>query len=252
MVLLSALVAPAPVVAQAQAKHAPAPADSIPNAGWRHIAVGAGLVAASFLVDAPIGNYFDGPHSPAATHAALTFNKFGEITGIGVVLGGLGVATIVTRKHAFAEATLRTAVGLALASGTTEVLKYAVGRQRPYLDPDRDATDLHFFSGTPTGSPSFPSGHTSTAFALATSLGDAAGKTWVKVILFGLATGTGWARLQQEAHWVSDVVAGAGIGILSAKFADGKLRVLGMRAPRLLLSPQGTGLRWTVPLPAIR
>ncbi|HEY4099643.1 MAG TPA: phosphatase PAP2 family protein [Gemmatimonadales bacterium] len=234
--------------AQTAAAHSAAAIDSLPNAGWRDLAIGGGIITGAFLFDAPIGHYFDGPHSSTATSAARNFQKFGEITGIGAVIGGLGVAAIVTRNHHLAQATLRTAAGLALASGVTQGLKYAVGRQRPYLDPDRDATDFHWFAGTPSGSPSFPSGHTETAFALATSLGDAIDRTWARVALYGLATGTGWARMQQEQHWLSDIVAGAGVGILAAKFADGRLRLFGMRAPRVLLSAHSAGVRWMVPI----
>jgi membrane-associated phospholipid phosphatase len=248
--LLLSLVAPASIQAQLTPNHTQQ-TDSIPNAGWRNVAVGAAVLAATFLVDAPIANVFESPHSASAASAANTFDKFGEMTGIGVVVGGLGIASLVTRDHHVLSATIRTAASVALATGVTQVLKYVVGRERPYVDPDRDALDFHLFKGTPSGTPSFPSGHSSTAFALATSLGDAIDKDWARVALFGLAAGTGWARLQQQQHWVTDVVAGAAVGIVSAKFANGRLRLLGARAPRILLSSRDVGVRWTFPLPAV-
>jgi membrane-associated phospholipid phosphatase len=251
-VLFAALTLPATARAQAHAARDTVAADSIPNAGWRHMAVGGGILAAAIFIDAPVGHYFDGPHSTTANNAANLFDKFGEAPGMVAVVGGLGVTALVTHDRRIAQSTLRAAVGLALADGMSTILKYGVGRQRPYGDPDRDGTDFHLLGGGPAADQSFPSGHATVSFALATTLGDAIGHTWARIGLYGLATGTAWARLQQEDHWVTDVVAGAGIGILSAKFADGRLRIFGLRAPHVLLSPQGAGLRWTVSLPAVR
>src|SRR5579864_7144363 len=130
--LIAALVLPATARAQAPAIRDTVAADSIPNAGWRHMAVGAGILATAFWVDAPIGHYFNGPHSTTANNAANLFDKFGEAPGIAAVVGGLGVTALVTHNRRTAQSTLRAAVGVALAAGTTDVLKYAVGRQRPY------------------------------------------------------------------------------------------------------------------------
>ncbi|TDQ10938.1 phosphatase PAP2 family protein [Pedobacter metabolipauper] len=66
---------------------------------------------------------------------------------------------------------------------------------------------------------SFPSGHTSLAFMTAEFLHQEYKdqSIWYSVGGYALATGTGILRLYNNAHWVSDVVAGAGFGILSTK-----------------------------------
>jgi membrane-associated phospholipid phosphatase len=73
----------------------------------------------------------------------------------------------------------------------------------------------------PDGSkrPSFPSGHTSTAFVAAEFLHQeyADGSVWLSVGGYGLASLIGVARIAKNRHWVSDVVAGAGMGILSTQ-----------------------------------
>ena len=68
---------------------------------------------------------------------------------------------------------------------------------------------------------SFPSGHTSTAFVSAEFLRREYGQKypWLAVAGYAVATGTGMLRVYNNKHWVSDVVAGAGIGIASTTIA---------------------------------
>ena len=66
---------------------------------------------------------------------------------------------------------------------------------------------------------SFPSGHTATAFMTATMLTKEYGhlSPWVGVGAYSLATATGLMRVANNKHWISDVMVGAGIGILSTE-----------------------------------
>lgn len=68
----------------------------------------------------------------------------------------------------------------------------------------------------------FPSGHTAEAFAGATLFSDtyAKGKPWLQVLSYTTATSVGVMRILKNRHWASDVVAGAGFGILSAKVSE--------------------------------
>lgn len=68
---------------------------------------------------------------------------------------------------------------------------------------------------------SFPSGHTATAFAGAEFLWQEYKdkSIWYGIAGYAVATGTGLFRIYNNRHWLTDVVAGAGIGILSTKLA---------------------------------
>ena len=68
---------------------------------------------------------------------------------------------------------------------------------------------------------SFPSGHTAQAFAAATFMAREYGhkSMWYSIGAYTVATGVGAMRVMNNRHWVSDVLVGAGIGILSTNLA---------------------------------
>lgn len=97
-----------------------------------------------------------------------------------------------------------------VAGVVTYSLKYAVNRKRPYSSfPDIDNLTIE-------NSPSFPSAHTSYAFALATAASIQFKKWYVIVPAFAYAGLVGYSRLHLGVHYPSDVFAGALIGCGSA------------------------------------
>ncbi len=68
---------------------------------------------------------------------------------------------------------------------------------------------------------SFPSGHTATAFAAAEFLRREykAVSPWIGIAGYAVAASTGIFRMLNQKHWLSDVAAGAGIGIASTNAA---------------------------------
>lgn len=66
---------------------------------------------------------------------------------------------------------------------------------------------------------SFPSGHTTTAFIGAEMMHQEFGfrSPWYSVAGYSMAAGTALLRIMNNRHWLSDVIAGAGIGMLSTK-----------------------------------
>lgn len=83
---------------------------------------------------------------------------------------------------------------------------------------------------------SFPSGHTATAFMTATMLNKEYGhlSPWVGIGAYTCATATGLMRMANNKHWLSDVMVGAGIGIISTEvgywLADAMFRDKGLNA----------------------
>ena len=97
----------------------------------------------------------------------------------------------------------------------TKVLKDEFQRRRP------DQADHHsYFEGGEGGRhyASFPSSHTSTAFAFATSVATVyKDHKWVPPVAYAGATLVGLSRIHDNKHWATDVMAGAAVGFLTAK-----------------------------------
>lgn len=100
---------------------------------------------------------------------------------------------------------------------------------------------------------SFPSGHTATAFMAAMMMHKEYGdrSPWYSISAFTVATATGISRILNNRHWLSDVLAGAGIGILSTElgyyladliFKDKGLNFESPRYYPLLENPSFVGL----------
>jgi membrane-associated phospholipid phosphatase len=92
----------------------------------------------------------------------------------------------------------------------TTTLKFAIDRDRPFVT----YPDIQKLTGA--GSPSFPSGHTSEAFATATSLSLAFPKWYVIAPSMLWASAAGYSRMHLGVHYPSDVLVGALIGSGSA------------------------------------
>ena len=85
---------------------------------------------------------------------------------------------------------------------------------------------------------SFPSGHTATAFAGAELLRREYWHVspWIGVAGYGVAACTGFLRMYNNRHWLTDVIAGAGIGILSAEAAYWLYPLVSRAFPRSMRS----------------
>ncbi|MEO5826109.1 MAG: phosphatase PAP2 family protein [Gemmatimonadales bacterium] len=213
---------------------------------WTAVGTTAAIVAFTTLFDPALARAAAHDQSDALIRFSDNVDRAGELSVIAPVVLGTAAVGLITHRPEVLRLSVRTATAIGLVSVVVQGIKLTVGRSRPFQDPDFDGTDFHPFSG---GSTSFPSGHTAAAFALATTLGDAIGSTVVQGGLYAVAAGTGWARIAQQKHWASDVVAGAAIGILAGKLAAGRVMLFGLAAPRVLVTPDAVVTGFTIPLP---
>lgn len=126
-----------------------------------------------------------------------------------------------------------------LSSAAGIIMKQAFGRERPNVTTDRGSWR--------SGGDSFPSLHVTAAFAIGSVLAESGNDRyrWLRRILgYGIATGTAYARLEHGAHWLSDTVAGAALGIATAHFVMHKDTDRNRRAA-ISLAPTDGGLMLT-------
>jgi membrane-associated phospholipid phosphatase len=155
-----------------------------------------------------------------------------DVLAFGLVPAGVAAHQLLAANHAGdAEAgwvdLLLVAEATAIAADLTQLVKYSVGRRRPGAlhaagrerDPDDDL--------------SFWSGHTSLAFSLVASAGTVStmrgypSAPWIWGGGVAMAAGVGYLRMAGDAHWLSDVLAGAAAGI-----------AVGVAVPKLLHGPE--------------
>ena len=125
----------------------------------------------------------------------LQYIPLGSIYGLSL----LGVEA----KHNYVDRTLELATSYIALGAIVNTIKYTV------REPSPDGSAFN----------SFPSGHTATTFMGAELVrieyGDSS--PWISVGAYTIATAVGVLRVYNNRHWFTDVFAGAGIGILSAR-----------------------------------
>jgi len=172
------------------------------------IAAGIGTVAA---FDRDIEREIRGARNNTVTNIFDNVQPLGNEYAIGIV----GTFYIYGEffKDPRAKTTALDAISAtAIASGiATNSFKYVIGRGRP--TDGHDPYNFRPFSGQD----SFSSGHTTEAFALASVITEHYNAPWVQVTCYGLASAVGYARLNNNRHWPSDVLAGATIGTFVGK-----------------------------------
>lgn len=127
------------------------------------------------------------------------------------------------------------AIGLGIAQA--EAIKITAGRARPRVSPN-NARNFQLFRGLGDDEyKSFPSGHATIAFAFASAVASETQRWWpgtrwiIGPIVYSSAALTGVSRIYNNAHWASDVMAGAALGTFT-----------GVKVVRYMHSHPGNGI----------
>jgi membrane-associated phospholipid phosphatase len=217
-----------------------APAPKTPAIRWWHGAIFLGGLSGLMLLDKPMQRFAQDNRSSSGDDVARALRHFGQPEIFGTVTLGLVGAGLIGGNDAFTRAGGRLALTLALAGATSTAAKVTFGRPRPSQSLDADGYSPF------SGQEAMPSGHTTIAFAMATALADDLHNTWASVGLYSVAAGVGWSRINDNKHWLSDVAAGAVLGITSAKLVNGHWRIFHLHPPQVLLGPRTAAIAWQV------
>ena len=196
-------------------------------------------------------------------NAASGFRWMGE-PGPLIIGGSMYVVGRVGRFKRLADLGLHGTEALYAGMLVANTIKGIAGRARPYVVRDTNPRDFSFWRGFREGGDyrSFPSGHTTAAFAAASAVTAETSRWWpqsiwyVAPVMYGGAALVGVSRMYHNKHWASDVAMGAAIGTFSGlKIVRYHHSHPDNRIDRLLLGstivPDGYGgvmLAYTVPL----
>jgi membrane-associated phospholipid phosphatase len=149
------------------------------------------------------------PENPNSEVWNISSDSFLYVSGT-LALGSLTYGLIAKDKkwkHNGYELLITSTINFA----STELLKIAFARARP-----EDRYPGEIFTNSTTIGYSFPSGHTSQAFAMATTISLQHRKWYVVVPAYLWAGSVGYSRMYLGKHYPSDVLAGAALGVASS------------------------------------
>lgn len=172
------------------------------NLGWPALAV----VGTAAVVDHPVRDAMR--RQPGNSRFMRDIERFGAEYSAGVLGGFFLAGAVENNDKAMAVAQDGLAASFIVSGLVTPALKYATGRSRP-----RETTGIAHFHPF-SGASSFPSGHTTQAFTVASAISAHYDETWVKYSSYAIAGLVGIARSYHDAHFASDILAGALIGNL--------------------------------------
>lgn len=174
-----------------------------------------------YTIDRPIRREFSylNNHQPSVN----TFNK--NITYLGDIPVNIGISSLfvlnglIFKNHKSIETGYVSGRAIVHAGIVVFVLKTIAGRERPFYNDNLGS--FHFFTRLKEGSSfhSFPSGHSITAFSMATVIAkEYSDRKWVGITSYGLASLVGLSRIGLDQHWASDIFIGSLLGYAIGNF----------------------------------
>lgn len=183
-------------------------------------------------------------HNRGLRNVSAQVTEFGG-TYEGYTLGALGAYGFLFKNEKMQTTTLLAVQSYVTGAAMMSVLKFVTGRQRPFAyNPSQVEAEPTFRGPFKTirdkdGNKlngSFPSGHTTVAFAAATvyALEYKERLPWVPWLAYSAAGLIGLSRITENKHWITDVVAGAGLGYLTGKLVVNNYhRYAKLKSPRM-------------------
>ena len=191
---------------------------------WLSAGLGAAIIVLMYAIDAWEIAQMPKRGTPSLWWVRI-LTDFGKDEYVLAVLAGLLIAVaIVSPALRGIQRSLLLGLGtrlqfifwaVAVPNLVTEVLKYCIGRGRPFVGGEANAFHFSHFAGNPAYY-SFPSGHATTAFALAFAVSVVWPQARLAMAVYAVVIAA--TRLVLVAHHPSDVVAGALVGVIGAMF----------------------------------
>jgi len=184
---------------------------------WLKLGIIVSGTAGLSLADQSVADFFQSHQNKTETYISSNFlEHFGAEHSI-LLISGIFTYGMLTKKNKSVSTALIALESFALASLVTRIPKTLMGRQRP----DNWQGDGPYTFKGPLNGTSFPSGHTTASFAVASVIATQYRESkWIPITAYTVASLAGLSRIYDNKHWLSDVVAGAAIGTLVGNFVS--------------------------------
>jgi len=201
----------------------------IGSKGWGTIGKFAVLTGGLAFADKPIQKQaikFKSTSQTAASISSFITNTGGQYEMI--TLGAIGAYGFIFKDEKMKTTTFLASQAYLTSAGVSYVIKFLSGRQRPSVFSENRVTANPTFKGPFANlgrdengkklNSSFPSGHTTVAFAAATVYAmEYRIKPWVPIVSYSAASLIGLSRLTENKQWATDVLVGSALGYLSGR-----------------------------------
>lgn len=140
---------------------------------------------------------------------------YGEAKYAGIGSGVIYLTGLFSRSKEIRETGRMLLQSLIYSGSVTLLLKAVTGRSRPYYSESQ--YDFNWFE-TSEEKISFPSGHSTVAFAVSTVFAEKIDTWWARTVFYSMAALTAYSRVHDNQHWASDAVLGSLIGFGTGYF----------------------------------
>ncbi|UCE22345.1 MAG: phosphatase PAP2 family protein [Candidatus Aminicenantes bacterium] len=188
-------------------------------AGWKKkdfinlsAILGAGLIL--YVFDQEIQEWAQDNRTSSSDDFFGFITHAGDGGVIAAMLAALYASGEISRNDSLSKTALLSLESWLTTAVIVSSMKFAFGRARPYTG--ESSHSFHPFSTTSSYF-SFPSGHSSAAFAVFTTIAEQSKSVYVDVLAYSVATLCALSRVHNNKHWASDIFIGAVIGHLVAK-----------------------------------
>ncbi|MCP2619625.1 phosphatase PAP2 family protein [Candidatus Aminicenantes bacterium AC-334-K16] len=202
------------------------------NSDWLKVALISGAGVAFYWADQRVHDWLEENKTTTSSDISTVVSYFGHG---GVILAGTGGGYLlgeITGSRQIRKVSLLSLESWLASGFIVTLMKFLIGRERPYVS--HNSKKFHPFS-LKSGHHSWPSGHASSAFAVAAVIAAEAESGLIDGAVYSLASLVALSRVHDGYHWLSDVFIGSVLGY-----------VIGHKIARLHTSPNNQRVAWGI------